>query len=100
MKSKAFYTWISAFFLLLLLGVKGMGYHSLSHNEGDEAIQCELCSFVVHQESHQFNPPAPCEIPLQRMDIIEDQETLSVIPAYPDRLTPDSLFSRPPPVWV
>ena len=100
MKVNHYQAFISAVFLFLVLGVKGLDFHSLSHYQGDEAAQCELCTFMVQHEAQEYTTPSSCDIPLQRTDIIEAKETLCEIPPYPGRLSPDSLFSRPPPVWV
>ena len=100
MKGKRFYTWISTVFLFLLLGAKGLDYHSLSHSPGDDALQCELCTFMAQQETLDYNPPASFEIPRPNIYFDEDQEVIGAIRQLPGRLTPDSLLSRPPPVWV
>ncbi|MBT8206287.1 MAG: hypothetical protein KJO20_13020 [Eudoraea sp.] len=100
MKGKRCYTWISTVFLFLLLGAKGLDYHSLSHSPGEDALQCELCTFMVQQETLDYNSPASSEIPLPKVYLVEDQEVISTLHRLPGRLTPDSLLSRPPPVWV
>ena len=100
MVSKLYFHFIAFAFLILLIGVNGLDYHTLTHDEADETHQCELCASMVCLELQEYNVPSQCEIPPKKAEIIEGQNILVVIPAYPDKTSSKSSFSRPPPVWV
>ncbi len=100
MNGNRVYIVLATFFLFLMVGIKGLSYHSLSHDEGDGAVQCELCSFVMQQETLDYHPPADPELQLPHIPAIDREKDLEGTVVVRGRYSPDALFSRPPPAWA
>ena len=83
-----------------MIGTKGLGYHSFTHDDGEGTVQCELCTFVVQQEFQEYFPPAQLDFPVNATFFQFEGEISGTAISYSSRLSPDRLFSRPPPVWV
>ena len=94
------YIVLSAFFLFLLIGTKGLGYHSITHDDSEGAVQCELCTFVVQQEGNDYTPPVDLDLPVPNIPVIDSEKENSGIVIFSGRFSPDALFSRPPPAWA
>ena len=100
MNGKRYYTLIATAFLFLMIGIKGLGYHSFTHGQDEDTLQCELCVFVAQQEAEEFSTPTKVEFSPAVYIMVRSSETLTTDTIDEGRLTPDALFSRPPPVLV
>lgn len=100
MSGKRLYRILSALFLFLLIGTKGLGYHSITHDDSEGAVQCELCTFVMQQEGNDYTPPVDLDLPVPNIPAIDKQKDIKGIVVFDGRFSPDALFSRPPPAWA
>ncbi len=84
-------------FLGILLGIKAMDYHLLTHAQDADEVKCELCTFALLNEVTPFDnvPSEPIvqgipESPLS--ELLPAREPLFIeVPTY------SALFGRPPP---
>lgn len=90
-----------SFILLgLFLGVKGLSYHALSHDDTADTVSCELCEFALLNETITYDLAAQSDFPAPFMQtpILETSCSLSEVnienPFY------QILFGRPPPIYL
>ncbi|MBT8280580.1 MAG: hypothetical protein KJO16_03310 [Muriicola sp.] len=90
-----------SFILLgLFLGVKGLSYHALSHDDTGDNISCEICEFALLNETISYDLAGQTDFPapLVQIPIRQSSFTLSEVnfevPFY------QILFGRPPPTYL
>ncbi len=100
MNGKRYYTLFVTALMFLMIGIKGLGYHSFTHSQDEDTLQCELCVFVVEQDTEEFNTPAHADFSPAVFVLVSSDESLTTDSINEGRPIPYALFSRPPPVLV
>lgn len=84
-------------FLGILLGIKALDYHPLTHGQDSDAVKCELCIFSIWNESHSFDNSAYSGLPIVNW-VFHDERVIDFHKSIPvEEYTDTTLFGRPPP---
>lgn len=94
---------ITYLFLVLFLSMKMMGLHVLTHSgDQDHLIHCVICDHAIVSNHTPVVPADLQDFTFESVEILVHNET--IITSYDffscDTITPDQLFSRPPPTSI
>ncbi len=87
-----------SFILLgLFLGVKGLSYHALSHDDTGDTISCELCEFALLHETISYDLVVQSYFPAPSIQIPLQQTSSSLFELNIEDAYNQAQFGRPPP---